>query len=439
MRLLSTLAVVALSPVGLANAGWLHLPSLDKRPIGMELAYGGTTLYASSNITDAAVLTCGDQAKAAKVLTGHGEAVLKFARQSLIQHLSFVADGLEGKAAVSISSDAKTWTSLADAFFTPKNRLVRLDVGRAQGRYLRLDFDLVKGGGIRAVQVIGSDSDANYAVTQNENLSGAPLNFAAGIGGGRLVYLSGNELGSGADALTTNSFKFPASSGTLHTAVYDLGQVRTLTEFGSLHSARPVSLAIYALPVLPERENWRGRASFDASVLESLEPIADAADEAGQGVMAVKLKGPVKARYIALRWNTQVEAGGFEVFGVSLTGSANVYFADDYLTATTRRDAEGRIVTTLRSSVLVESNGVADPEVARFGKTAFNKSADPMMDLAWIGGGSARAMSALSGVNGSGSQSRYQFGPKKEDPPLDPDPDADPTSIEIVWCPAASP
>ncbi|HYF36721.1 MAG TPA: hypothetical protein VD994_15605, partial [Prosthecobacter sp.] len=300
--LLAFLAVIQAIPV---HAGWLRLPSLDKKPTGMELAYAGTTLHSASGMTDAASLIMGDLKKSAKLGAGPSEAVLRFAKQSCIQRLSLVSDGAEGRVVLLISTDNLVWTTLGEAQFGPANPLASVDVGRAQGKYVKLSFELSKGGSVRGVQVMGSDSDANYIVMQNERERGALLNFATGIGGGRLIFLSDNAPGAAKDAQVANCFKFSTSGDSRHhTAVYDLGEMRSLTEFGSLHSAHPTRLQVYAFETLPEKENWRGRPAFDASVFDTAKPVAAAEDETGRGYLTAKAAQKVKARFVALRWET---------------------------------------------------------------------------------------------------------------------------------------
>ena len=96
MRLPSLFAYLALISVTSASAAWLRLPNLDRKPVGMELAFAGTTIHSASGMVDAAVLTMGDPLKSAKLGAGRSETTIKFTRQSLVQKLSFVSDGLAG-------------------------------------------------------------------------------------------------------------------------------------------------------------------------------------------------------------------------------------------------------------------------------------------------------------------------------------------------------
>ena len=101
--------------------------------------------------------------------------------------------------------------------------------------------------------------------------------------------------------------------------IYDLGQARTLTEIGSVHSPRPVRLLAYAFEdKLPEKEDWRHRRSFDPAVFDTMKPVAVAEDARGVGYIKAKLAKSIRARYVALRWEPDFNPPGFSVSGVSI-------------------------------------------------------------------------------------------------------------------------
>lgn len=72
-----------------------------------------------------------------------------------------------------------------------------------------------------------------------------------------------------------SKFDFPESNEKYRTIIYDLGTPRMLSEFGSVHSPRPVRLEVYAFDQLPDKEDWRGRTSFDPKVFESSTPVCE--------------------------------------------------------------------------------------------------------------------------------------------------------------------
>lgn len=351
MRPFTLFALIAAAfPVTPVCAGWPRLPVLESKPVGMEMAFSGTSLQSANGIQDAASLLAGDLSRSVKLSSGQAAATLKFAKQAVLRHLSFINEGASGKLSLSISSDNSTWSALADAVFATKDRLIKLDIGTAQGRYVRLEFEVSKSGNVRGLQLIGGDHDTDYEVTQEGQGTGAPVNFATGIGGGRLIYLSENRPGSGLTALETDTLEFSAVGEKQKTAVYDLGETRSLTEFVSVHSPYPAKFAVYAFDQLPEKENWRGRMSFDPGVLASATPVGVVEDRSGGGMLTVKPAKAVKSRFIALSWEINVTSAPFVVYGVSIVGNGYVCCNRSDVFVTTGGGTNGKLRTAVQST-----------------------------------------------------------------------------------------
>jgi hypothetical protein len=307
-------------------AKWSRIPGVDNKPVNMCLSVAGTTVASSSGINPSSGLTVGDPLRSINIAAGKSEAILKFTVQSYVDKASFVSDGLEGKVSASMSADGKAWNAPTSTVFSPADRNVALDMGRAPGRYLRLEFELVRGGTIRSFQAFGAYTEADFKLTEAPDNDGPAINLASGISGGRLIYVNPESYGDRNDATLFNQIDFPESDEKFRTAVYDLGQVRSLSEFGSVHSPRPVRLSVYAFESLPEKEDWRGRLAFDSTVFDTAEPVASGEEAAGSGTIKVKPKSVVKARYVALRWEPDFNPPNF-VASVSLTTNGyNVTF-----------------------------------------------------------------------------------------------------------------
>lgn len=356
--------LVALASLTLqSQAKWSKLPAVDEKPVSIATIFSGTTVHDSKGLNPANALLMGDPVKPVNFSSGASEVILKFAKQSVVKNVSFVNEGIEGKVALSTSTDGTAWSPVDSSVFSGSDRLVKLDGGAAQGRFLRMQFDLVRGGALRSFQAIGSATDANYTVTQSPDGSGAPVNFAAGMGGGRLLYLSPELFGSRNDAVKANLLEFPESDEKYRTAVYDLGQVRSLNEFGSVHSPRPVRFSVYAFDNLPEKEDWRGRLAFDPTVFDTSEPVAKAEDTSGAGFVKAKPGKTVKSRYIALRWEPDFNPPAFSSFSVSITGAGSVVYSNNGVTVTTTTDANGNSISTVMvdgvvtMTITVDANG----------------------------------------------------------------------------------
>lgn len=427
--------VAAAFPVTPVFAGWPRLPVLESKPVGMEMAYSGTSLQSAEGIQDASSLLAGDLSRAVKLSPGQAAATLKFAKQSVVRQLSFINEGVSGKVSLAISSDNSTWSSLADAVFAPKDRLVKIDVGSAQGRYVRLEFEVSKVGSVRGLQLIGGDHDTDYEVTQEAQGTGAPVNFATGLGGGRLIYLSENRPGAGLTAMETNVLEFSAPGDKQKTAVYDLGEIRSITEFVSVHSSCPAKFAVYAFDQLPEKENWRGRMSFDPGVFANATPVGVVEDRSGRGALTVKPVKAVKARYIALSWEINVTSTPFMVYGISIVGNAYVCCNRSDVFVTTGGGSNGKP----RTSVQLGDGRVVETD--RASSTALAAVGPDMLRLGRFAGGAMGGYGA-SWFPGKGGASQPGARPNKikvteegADELADSDYD---TAIHILWCPVAS-
>jgi hypothetical protein len=337
--------LITLGAIAFAAAKWSRVPGVDKRPVNMSLVTAGTTVSGSKGIAQSSGFILGDPLRPITLQSGKSEAVIKLVKQSFVEKASFVSDGLEGRVSAAMSTDGKAWKNPVSTVFTPTDRLVSLDLGAAQGRYLRLEFELERGGTIRSFQILGAHTERNYKITQNEKGSGPMVNFASGIGGGRLIYINPESYAARSAASGTGPLSFPESDEKYRTAVYDFGQVRSLTEFGSVHSPRPVRLLVYAFDTLPEKEDWRGRLAFDPTVFDHAEPVASAEDSEGTGTLKIKAKSTVKARYVAMRWEPDFNPPAFVVTDTSISGSGTTNFSSGDTNVDTDTNDEGDVVS----------------------------------------------------------------------------------------------
>ena len=337
--------LLTLGAIAFAAAKWSRVPGVEKRPVNMSLVTAGTTISGSKGIAQSNGFILGDPLRPILLEAGKSEAVIKLVKQSFVEKASFVSDGLDGRVSAAMSTDGKAWKAPVSTVFTPTDRLINLDLGAAQGRYLRLEFELARGGTIRSFQLLGSHTERNYKVTQNEKGSGPMVNFASGIGGGRLIYINPESYAARSAASGTGPLSFPESDEKYRTAVYDFGQVRSLTEFGSVHSPRPVRLLVYAFDTLPEKEDWRGRLAFDPTVFDNAEPVASAEDSQGTGTLKIKAKSTVKARYVAMRWEPDFNPPAFGVTDTSISGNGTTTFTSGDTNVNTDTNGEGDIVS----------------------------------------------------------------------------------------------
>lgn len=296
-----------LLPVALPAAVLHKLTPRDSVPVGMEMHFSGTTIEGVQGVLNVEALTR-DHAGEAHLAAGASQLVFKFSRQVVLSTLSFINDGMQGEVRLLASHDGKLWTPLSSERFMPADRLVSVSPGCAQGRFLKLEFDSRRGGSLRCLRLQGGDSDLDYQVVQDA--AGKPVNFASGLGGGRMIYAS------------------PAGSAKERMVVYDFGQPRQLTEFASVHSRQPIGLKVYALSALPEKEDWRGRLQADPTqVGQPGQIVAVAEDTYGSGHVRIRLEQPVTTRYLAMAWQSPAGLADFKAYEVAASGPGFVRHA----------------------------------------------------------------------------------------------------------------
>lgn len=302
------------------SATWQRIPSAEKRPVEVSAnAIQGTSLKSSKGITGAGAMVTDDPTAPATLAAGSSEATINLGKQRHINTVSFVNDGIEGKASISASTDAKNWTSIGQGVFSPADRQIILSFAGIQAKYVRAQWELSRGGVIRHFVVYGSNTDRDFSVKQNASgTGGTKINLASGLGGSRVVYVHPNPA-KGGDP-DKNRFSFPESDEKYRTVIYDLGVERMVSEFGSVHSPRPVRFEVFTFTQLPEKQDWRGRVSFDPMTFETTQPVAQKEDARGVGYIKVKTDKPVRARYVALRWEPDFNPPAFDVGGTEISG-----------------------------------------------------------------------------------------------------------------------
>ncbi len=293
-----------LLPVTLPAAVLQKLSPRVSVPVGLEKDFAGTSLQVSKGIANVEALIR-DPAGEAHLAAGASQLIFKFSRQAVLSQLSFVNDGMEGELRLSASPDGRQWAILSSERFAAADRQVSVSPGCAQGRFMKLEFDSLKGGTIRCLHLQGGDSDLNYQVVQDGD--GHSVNFASGLGGGRMIYAT------------------PADNADQLMVVYDLGQARELTEFASVHSRQPADLKVYAMSSLPQKEDWRGRLQADpAQIGQPGQFVAEVSDTFGSGHMRVRLTRPVTTRYLAMVWQSQIGLAGFKTYDIVASGPGRV-------------------------------------------------------------------------------------------------------------------
>ncbi|HCN75859.1 MAG TPA: hypothetical protein DIT13_01535 [Verrucomicrobiales bacterium] len=344
-RKLAIVMAVASAVAVSAQANLTKLPHRESVPVGLESKISGASIVSVRGIHNSEALLSGPTA-GVHVAGGKSEVVLKFPRQAVLGSLSFVNDGMEGEFRCFSSVDNATWIALGVNQIQADDRQVLINPGSCQGKFVKLEFNALKSGTIRCFRILGDETDADYQVTQNINGVGVPVNFADGIGGGRMIYAT-----VGGDGYAEKMI------------VYDLGQPRQLTEIGSVHSRKTVQLKVFGFEMLPEVENWKGRRVLDVkSVQQGANLIAEMSD-AGEGIIQMTLGKPVTARYVALNWRSDKDLSDFISYDVALIGTAVVSHDDKLDTvASLASGAVGEKNQTVAQALGGEASEVNNPK-----------------------------------------------------------------------------
>lgn len=309
------IVVVALFS-SLAGAAWQRSPESGR--LATELAVAsveGVKIESSQNIGRASALISDRVSEEATLPIGRSEAVINLGRQAIIERVSMFNGGGEGRVAISSSTDNSIWVPLGQTVFSAADSQVTVPFASVQGKYVKVEFELARAGGLRNFEILGS-----LVAGSKDKMRGKVSNMASSISGARVIYVNPTPAANGDEAVRYGSFSFPESEDKYRTVIYDLGRPKVLNEFGSVHSPRPVRFEVFAFSELPEKEDWKGRRSFDPAVFDQTEPVASVEDREGKGFVKCKPDQSVTAQFIALRWEPDFNPPAFTVVGVNITG-----------------------------------------------------------------------------------------------------------------------
>lgn len=374
MKPAPTLALLAsLLAVSSVQAKWSRVPIIKEKPVDIAVAGGhsSASMDSSSGFGQVDALLTDDITKPATVSAGKSFAVINLGKPVLISQSSFTNDGLEGKAILSASADKSGWAVLEEKVFSAADRTVEFKFAGMQAKFIKLEFALSKGGMLRNLAFFGAQTDKGYALKQSaDGKSGKPMNLVGGLGGARVIYAAPRPSNGMDTAVTYNKFSFPESDEKYRTIIYDLGQLRILNEFASVHSPRPVRFEVFAFDSLPEKEDWRGRLAFDPTEFNSSSPVAVAEDTQGLGNVKAKPSKAVKTRYLALRWEPDFNPPDFGVSGVNASGMVTGVTTS---TTTTTTNPDGTTTTVVTEVGDAFGAGAGDSAVS--GDNAAQQSA----------------------------------------------------------------
>jgi len=322
----SIVTLACLVAVSSTQAKWSRVPVMQEKPVNLVL--GGTaspiSIDTSTGIGQVDNLLGSDVVGAATLAAGKSFFVISLGKPVMVSTSSFSNDGIEGRIVLSASADKAGWATLEEKVVSAADRIIDFKFAGIQAKFLKYEFLLSKGGSIRALSVMGGATDRGFALKQDpKGEKGQPMNFVGGLGGARLIYAAPSPVNGIDSAATFNKFEFPESDEQYRTLIYDFGQVRILNEFSSVHSPSPVRFEVFTFEKLPEKEDWRGRLSFNPADFNLKQPVASGEDRAGTGSVKMKPASPVKTRYIAMRWEPDFNPPAFAIVSTGMVGNVS--------------------------------------------------------------------------------------------------------------------
>lgn len=302
---------IACGITGAASAAWNRLPVADDVPVDLaSKSITGTQIMSSVGIENTKSLLGSDYSQSSSVSQGKSNFVVQLANQQVINTIYFVNDGLVGTVTCAGSTDNKDWVNfsqakLSDTNLTGDDRTVTMHFASAQAKYLKISIESTKQGSIRSLSIYGASTSKDFKLEstgEDSSDSGDSVNLNFSAAGGRPVYAFPTPTNLGELNYLQNVFRFSNSNSKFCTIVFDLASVRSVKEFTSSYTKKPIRLEVFVFDKLPEKTDWRGKLTLDPSIFDTIKPLVTGEDALGVGHIKVAPSKTISTQYIALRY-----------------------------------------------------------------------------------------------------------------------------------------
>ena len=288
---------------------------------------------ASEKNASATALIMDDDTLSCPLQEGETTFIISFPKTSLLDRFTFVNENaaVQGEMRIAVSNyrlpaDSPKWTDVSGKTEFTSKRLFNLSMVGVEARYVKLSFNVAKGGRIASLGLFGGVSLEKYANRQ-DGLARVtnPLpthriedmlnfNFANLYAKGRIVFVSSGASATAPSMIdddTMTAFRF-ASSDPQPTVIVELATQERLHRVSALYKMQAGQLDVYLL-------NDLGTNPADLTGAKS---IASVVDRDAEGKAAVDFD-PQGARYVALRWTpaSPDHRQGFEVAEINAFGN----------------------------------------------------------------------------------------------------------------------
>ena len=294
------------------------------------LPSGQTAVVATSEAENkgAAALIMDDDTLSVPLQEGQTTFIITLPATSLVDRFSFVNENAtaRGKLKIAVSNHqlaaaSSKWVEVDGHIPFTNKRLFNVSMMGVEARYVKLSFDVEKGGRIAALGLYGDETLQRFAQRQHQltwvaNTSNIALrdedrlnfNFANLYAKARVVYVSSGSTPSARRMIDDDSetgFRFsPADPHP--TVIVELSESERLNRVSALYEMASGRMDVYLLKELGENPGDLGGAK----------PVASVTDRSGDGKAAVDFD-PQGARYVALRWTPEGGRTGKNTFEVA--------------------------------------------------------------------------------------------------------------------------
>jgi hypothetical protein len=298
--------------------------------------------------TAATALVCHDPTVGYALPTGKTTLVVSLSAIENVDSISFLNHGARGKLTISTASaklapESPQWRAVSQQELTPQS--LKVKVGPAEAKYVRLAFDVTEPGRIAGLGVYSTSAVSDFtmprarkfnAAEKSETLALISFNATDLHAKARMLYVSSgehiNQANNMIDDQPATGYTFGVGDAAPVTVV-DLGQPTALRRISALYSARPGTMSFYVLQSLPgaSKEAAPQSLRIDSAAQQNLKPVASVTDD-GTGRAAVDFP-TTTGRYILVKWNSDIpQDAAFSVAEIAAFGgngaSANLMAAN---------------------------------------------------------------------------------------------------------------
>ncbi len=285
---------------------WPRLKPAENPPVNLaNKSIFGCTISSSQGVKHAEALITTDPAEDFVVPVGKGEVVINLGGQRVINNIDFINDHIASALTVSTSTDNHNWKTVTQVVILEHQRQFEAEFGGVQCKYVRLAFDTSHGGELRGFDFYGPEGRKDFhfktAAEAGSNASDENFNLAA-AGVAVPIYAFPTPTNSWETGMLHHVFRFPKTNEKYRTIVYDLGSAFTIKQLTIAYTQRPVRVEAFLFEQAAEKKDWRGRLSFDPSILDKTKPYGVFEDAEGHGHVKFKQNGDITARYVVFRY-----------------------------------------------------------------------------------------------------------------------------------------